>query len=320
MHGAAPPHQLARNHRLRLMRCHVGGNGLGFGGDFEMSDKQLPKALQLAELMQAAVQTYPQQSEDEPGGYCTQVDQLLDEAAAELIRLDAREDELLHHVCVLQGMNDESLESIRALTAELEQARAALAAQGEPFGYFRAEPFGWTDCAKDDEGAIALYTALPAPAKPMTDTWADGVQAAADLLKRMADEMAMERGETDPATGAIQFKSAATREWHASLGELAEEIERLKPTHPAPAAQNEREANATARAFSLATMAAEEFVRCNGLSTGEPDEFLMTGGDLTDEYATECIEHLKHVGECVAFDCDDGVIVRLGDFTIGSLS
>ena len=30
-------------------------------------------------------------------------------------------------------------------------------AQGEPFGHFRAEPFGWTDCAKDDEGAIALY-------------------------------------------------------------------------------------------------------------------------------------------------------------------
>lgn len=27
----------------------------------------------------------------------------------------------------------------------------------EPFGYFKAEPFGWTDCEKDDEGAIALY-------------------------------------------------------------------------------------------------------------------------------------------------------------------
>jgi hypothetical protein len=27
----------------------------------------------------------------------------------------------------------------------------------EPFGYFKAEPFGWTDCGKDDEGAIALY-------------------------------------------------------------------------------------------------------------------------------------------------------------------
>jgi hypothetical protein len=30
-------------------------------------------------------------------------------------------------------------------------------AQGEPFGYFRAEPFGWTDCSEDAEGAIALY-------------------------------------------------------------------------------------------------------------------------------------------------------------------
>ena len=34
---------------------------------------------------------------------------------------------------------------------------AAAPAQGEPFGHFRVEPFGWTDCAKDDEGAIALY-------------------------------------------------------------------------------------------------------------------------------------------------------------------
>lgn len=27
----------------------------------------------------------------------------------------------------------------------------------EPFGYFRAEPFGWTDCDKGDEGAVPLY-------------------------------------------------------------------------------------------------------------------------------------------------------------------
>lgn len=87
-----------------------------------------------------------------------------------------------------------------------------------------------------------------------------------------------------------------------------------------PAAQTEREAFAVARAFALATMASEEFVRCNGLSTGEADEFILTGPDLTDEHATACVEHLEHVGECVAFDCDDGVIVRLGDFTLGSLS
>jgi len=29
----------------------------------------------------------------------------------------------------------------------------------EPFGYFRAEPFGWTDCSPDDEGSIPLFEA-----------------------------------------------------------------------------------------------------------------------------------------------------------------
>lgn len=29
----------------------------------------------------------------------------------------------------------------------------------EPFGYFKAEPFGWRDCAETEEGAIALYEA-----------------------------------------------------------------------------------------------------------------------------------------------------------------
>lgn len=36
----------------------------------------------------------------------------------------------------------------------------------EPFGYFRPEPFGWTDCAATDEGAIALYERPAAPAVP----------------------------------------------------------------------------------------------------------------------------------------------------------
>ena len=44
----------------------------------------------------------------------------------------------------------------------IEKAREALALPptqaDEPFGYFRPEPFGWTDCAETDEGAIALYT------------------------------------------------------------------------------------------------------------------------------------------------------------------
>ena len=39
------------------------------------------------------------------------------------------------------------------------------AQEQEPFGYFKAEPFGWTDCAETDEGAIALYE-RPQPAQP----------------------------------------------------------------------------------------------------------------------------------------------------------
>ena len=27
----------------------------------------------------------------------------------------------------------------------------------EPFGYFKPETFGWTDCAETDEGAMPLY-------------------------------------------------------------------------------------------------------------------------------------------------------------------
>ena len=37
----------------------------------------------------------------------------------------------------------------------------------EPFGYFKAEPFGWTDCAETDDGAIALYELPPAPSVPV---------------------------------------------------------------------------------------------------------------------------------------------------------
>lgn len=39
----------------------------------------------------------------------------------------------------------------------------------EPFGYFKAEPFGWQDCAETDEGAIALYEA-PQPQADALDT------------------------------------------------------------------------------------------------------------------------------------------------------
>ena len=52
----------------------------------------------------------------------------------------------------------------REAKQRMEAVRAAVSqpSQQEPFGYFKAEPFGWTDCAETDEGAIALYERPPA--------------------------------------------------------------------------------------------------------------------------------------------------------------
>ena len=55
----------------------------------------------LASALQSAVNTYPQMSEDEPGGYCTAEDQLMDEAAAELRRLAAEVEALREHAVTL---------------------------------------------------------------------------------------------------------------------------------------------------------------------------------------------------------------------------
>lgn len=60
---------------------------------------------------------------------------------------------------------DPTIDKTNALRAVADAAVAAyvddhlvdLHEMVEPFGYFRAEPFGWTECAPDDEGAVALY-------------------------------------------------------------------------------------------------------------------------------------------------------------------
>lgn len=46
-----------------------------------MSNKQ-HEAVRLIRAISDCVQTHPQLTEDEPGGYCTEADQLMDEAAA----------------------------------------------------------------------------------------------------------------------------------------------------------------------------------------------------------------------------------------------
>ena len=71
------------------------------------------------------------------------------------------------------------------------QARAALAATpaAEPFGYFKAEPFGWTDCGPDDEGAVALYEKPQAQLATggQGQSLADTVQTVFDALQNKID-------------------------------------------------------------------------------------------------------------------------------------
>ncbi len=56
------------------------------------------------------------------------------------------------------GAGGVSAQRIRQESDHIAQDSKMVAAQ-EPFGYFKAEPFGWRDCAETDEGAIALYEA-----------------------------------------------------------------------------------------------------------------------------------------------------------------
>ena len=86
-----------------------------------MTDKQ-PEALRLAAWLHAAAQICPQLNEDEPGGYASEVDQVMDEAAAELRRLHA-ENETLR-----AGYEAARLE-IESLKSQLHAAKQSNAAQ-----------------------------------------------------------------------------------------------------------------------------------------------------------------------------------------------
>ena len=67
----------------------------------------------------------------------------------------------MSHPTVVETINCLS-EMSQRLQDENDEFRAALAQlKQEPFGYFKAEPFGWTDCAETDDDAKALYEAPP---------------------------------------------------------------------------------------------------------------------------------------------------------------
>ena len=61
----------------------------------------------------------------------------------------------------------------------------------EPFGYFKAGPFGWTDCAPTDEGAIPLYERAGMTDEDTLRIAREADAQIADLLKVIED---LERG------------------------------------------------------------------------------------------------------------------------------
>lgn len=101
-------------------------------------------------------------------------------------------------------METDDAEAVAIYDAMLHEVDAAIAAQakegGEPFGYFRAEPFGWTDCAKTDEGAIALYEHPPASLEQ--SRWCEYVAGMVDHWVR-TDEYASIKADEDRCAKAI---------------------------------------------------------------------------------------------------------------------
>jgi len=73
------------------------------------------------------------------------------------------------------------------------------------------------------------------------------------------------------------------------------------------------------RAKQLATTAAEEFVRCNGLPTDTPDQFIFTATTLpTSISGLHCTSEMGRAMR--RFEHDEELVVLLGDYTMESLA
>ena len=55
-----------------------------------------PEALHLADTLQSWVETYSQMHEDNPGGYISEIDELMDKSAIELRRLHEANQEMIN--------------------------------------------------------------------------------------------------------------------------------------------------------------------------------------------------------------------------------
>ena len=155
-----------------------------------------PEALELADLFENWATTF---GEHQSGSRSR--------VAVELRRLHARVQELERELESI-GAGGVSAQRITQQSPKdhIAQDRKMVAAQ-EPFGYFKAEPFGWRDCAETDEGAVALYEA-PQPQ-------ADALDAA--RYRWLIDYLISDRVDLDDAIGAARTAEDITKVIDAAI-------------------------------------------------------------------------------------------------------
>lgn len=70
------------------------------------------------------------------------------------------------------------------------------------------------------------------------------------------------------------------------------------------------------RAHRIASLAAEEIIRCEGEATSGIDEYAIPQCQA-DDHMRECIAHLCWHGEAASHETDDGyIVIQFGDFTL----
>jgi hypothetical protein len=74
------------------------------------------------------------------------------------------------------------------------------------------------------------------------------------------------------------------------------------------------------RAHRIASIAAEDLIRCEGAATSGIDEFSIPQC-LVDDHMRDCIAHLCWHGAAMSFETEAGyILVQLGDYTLESLA
>lgn len=182
-------------------------------------------------------------------------------AATELRRQHARIQEL-EAMLEAVGAGGVSAQRITQGKDHIEQDPKMVAAQ-EPFGYFKAEPFGWRDCAETDEGAIALYEA-PQPQEDALD--AVNIDRLGKALTKLGH-----------STWVSQEEAAADiPRWINALTSCVLEIPEAAPQPQADARDAERYRFLRSRDL--------ETVNSGGVFAGvTPDNIVLNGADLDAE-------------------------------------